>query len=79
MQKPICVFRYSTSIQIRTFSTKYSYVEDYNGYRPEKEPELTNKIWTIPNIMSGIRLALAPVIGIMTVKGLFLPSLCSNN
>ena len=39
--------------------------------------ELTDKVLTIPNIMSGIRLALAPVIGVMTVKGLFLPSLCS--
>ena len=40
--------------------------------------ELTDRVFTIPNIMSGIRLALAPVIGVMTVKGLFIPSLCSS-
>ena len=39
--------------------------------------ELQDKIFTIPNILSGIRFVLAPVIGYMTIKGLFLPSLYS--
>ena len=38
---------------------------------------LQDKIFTIPKILSGIRFVLAPVIGYMTIKGLFLPSLYS--
>ena len=43
-----------------------------------KEAELTDRILTIPNIMSGIRFILAPAIGYMAVKGLFLPGLYSS-
>ena len=63
-------------IQSRSFSTEWVFVV---ALICRKKPvELTDRVLTIPNIMSGIRLVLAPVIGVMTVKGLFLPSLCSS-
>ena len=37
----------------------------------------STKILTVPNVMSGIRFLLAPVVGYLTIKGLFLPSLYS--
>lgn len=41
--------------------------------------ELTDRVLTVPNIMSGIRFLLAPTIGYMTVKGLFMPGLVSRH
>ena len=43
-----------------------------------KEAELTDRILTVPNILSGIRFVLAPAIGYMAIKGLFLPGLYSS-
>ena len=42
-----------------------------------KEAELSDRVLTVPNIMSGIRCLLAPAIGYMTVKGFFVPALTS--
>ena len=44
-----------------------------------KDVELTDRVLTVPNIMSGIRFLLAPAIGYMTVKGLFMPGLVSRH
>ena len=63
------------SLQFRAFSTESCFVVFI--IRRNKDGKLTNRICTIPNIMSGIRLVLAPVIGVLTIKGFFLPSLCS--